>query len=261
MKGLVARPYTATPCYSPAGLPVGSGWDALAASIPPQVSRVAIDGPVVAGWAHLVEGLGEALDKRGFDPEFRGTEAWLLPWRRIDELTSSYELRDDPDFDHLAPGQLSDLLRPALGPGGAAGTPPGRVRRRCRPGAARRAVVRRLAQALRGGGGGGGHWPQPGSAGRGTDGHDQAPLFYRLAAPRPPSRRNLAARRLMDRHAGCKLTCLSRRQPPCVPHWPNLPYAPFALAPRSTRRRGAATGRKRRSARTRAQSTLRSATN
>ena len=112
MKGLVARPYTATPCYSPAGRPVGCGWDALVASLRPQVSRVAIDGPVVAGWAHLVEGLGAALDKRGFDPEFRGTEAWLLPWRRIDELTSSYELRDDPDFDHLAPGQLSDLVHP-----------------------------------------------------------------------------------------------------------------------------------------------------
>ena len=112
MKGLVARPYTATPCYSPAGRPVACGWGALAASLRPGVSCVAIDGPVVAGWAHLVKGLGKALDQRGFEPEFRDTGAWLLPWRRIEELTSSYELRDDPDFDHLASGQLSDLLRP-----------------------------------------------------------------------------------------------------------------------------------------------------
>jgi mannose-6-phosphate isomerase class I len=76
------------------------------------VSRVAIDGPVVTGWADLVKGLGQALDHRGFEANFRGTGGWLLPWRRIEELTSSYELRADPDFDHLASGRLSDLLRP-----------------------------------------------------------------------------------------------------------------------------------------------------
>ena len=114
MRVLVARPYTATPCYPPAGRPVACGWDALAASLHAGVSRVAIDGPVVAGWADLVKGLGKALDHRGFEADFRGTEAWLLPWPRIAEMTSSYELRDDPDFDYLASGRLSDLLRPPL---------------------------------------------------------------------------------------------------------------------------------------------------
>ena len=115
MKGLVARPYSATPCYPPAGRPVACGWDALAASLHSGVSRLAIDGPVVAGWADLVKGLGKALEHRGFEAEFRGTEAWLLPWRRIEEMTSSYELRDDPDFDYLASGRLSELLRPPPG--------------------------------------------------------------------------------------------------------------------------------------------------
>jgi mannose-6-phosphate isomerase class I len=112
MKGLVARPYTATPCYPPAGRPIASGWDALAASVRPGTSLVAIDGPVVAGWPDLVSGLGQALSRRGFETDFVEMRPWLLPWGRIQELTSSYELRDDPDFDYLASGQLSDLLRP-----------------------------------------------------------------------------------------------------------------------------------------------------
>jgi mannose-6-phosphate isomerase class I len=112
MKGLVARPYDATPSYPPAGRPVVRGWDVLAASVRPGVSSLAIDGPVVAGWPDLVKGLGKALDQRGFEAKFVETATWALPWKRVEELTSSYELRDDPDFDHLASGQLGDLLRP-----------------------------------------------------------------------------------------------------------------------------------------------------
>ncbi len=111
MRTLVAPPYTATPCYPPAGRPVASGWEGLAASLSPAVTRLAIDGPVVAGWADLVPGLGQALDQRGFRAEFREMGGWLLPWQRIEALTSSYELRDDPDFDRLPSGQLSDLVR------------------------------------------------------------------------------------------------------------------------------------------------------
>ena len=112
MKGLVARPYVATPSYPPAGQPVACGWDVLAASLRPGVSSLAVDGPVVAGWPDLVKGLGKALDQRGFEAKFVETATWALPWKRVEELTSSYELRDDPDFDHLASGQLGDLLRP-----------------------------------------------------------------------------------------------------------------------------------------------------
>jgi mannose-6-phosphate isomerase class I len=111
MKSLAAPPYTATPCYPSAGRPVLSGWAALAASLSPAVTRVAIDGPAIAGWADLVPGLGEALDQRGFRVEFREMAGWLLPWPRIEALTSSYELRDDPDFDRLPPGRLADLVR------------------------------------------------------------------------------------------------------------------------------------------------------
>ena len=56
MKGLVARPYVATPSYPPAGQPVACGWDVLAASLRPGVSSLAVDGPVVAGWPDSGEG-------------------------------------------------------------------------------------------------------------------------------------------------------------------------------------------------------------
>ncbi len=111
-RGLLVRPYAATPSYPPAGRPVVSGWDELVASLNQGVSVLAIDGPVSAGWADLVSDLGKALDHRGFETEFTATNAWMLPWRRLQELTSSLELRDDPDFDYLASGQLSDLVRP-----------------------------------------------------------------------------------------------------------------------------------------------------
>ena len=131
MKGLVTCPYTATPCYPPAGRPIVSGWDALAASLRPNTSLVAIDGPVVAGWPDLVSGLGQALEQRGLEAGFMEMRRWLLPWGRIQELTSSYELRDDPDFDYLASGQLSDSGPSAFAPGGEGG---GRARG-LRPGA------------------------------------------------------------------------------------------------------------------------------
>ena len=184
MKGLVARPYTATPCYSPAGRPVACGWGALAASLRPGVSCVAIDGPVVAGWHDLVNGLGKALDQRGFEPEFRDIGAWLLPWRRIEELTSSYELRDDPDFDRLASGRLSissvrhrtwrcrqEACWLFTGPAPpwclttCCGTPT------CQSATRRQPWWRALAST----------W----ASGPGSGGHDQASLLYRLAPPRP----------------------------------------------------------------------------
>lgn len=112
MTSSVARPYTASPCYPPAGRPVASGWHHLAASVGASVSVVAVDGPAIAGWPELVAGLGKALEQLDRKATFLSTGTWLLPWRRVQELTSSYELRDDPDFDFLATGRLADLVRP-----------------------------------------------------------------------------------------------------------------------------------------------------
>jgi mannose-6-phosphate isomerase class I len=75
------------------------------------MSVVAVDGPAIACWPELVAGLGKALEQLGRKAIFLPTGTWLLPWHRVQELTSSYELRDDPDFDFLATGRLADLVR------------------------------------------------------------------------------------------------------------------------------------------------------
>jgi hypothetical protein len=72
---------------------------------------LAVDGPVVGGWEELCRGLTAAFSRRARGARFLSTARWLLPWGRIQEVTSSYELRDDPDFDYLASGRLADLFR------------------------------------------------------------------------------------------------------------------------------------------------------
>jgi len=105
------RPYIANPCYPPVGGVVATGWDDLAASLKVGTSVLAIDGPVVAGWTSLVQGLGKALESRQQQTSFIWTGDWLLPWSRLEELTSSPELRGDPDFERLFSGRLEDLLQ------------------------------------------------------------------------------------------------------------------------------------------------------
>jgi len=104
--------YNAEPCYPPSGRPVASGWEVLVESLSPEVSVVAIDGPMIANWPECLAGLGKALAQRGRQASFVDAASWSLPWRRIQDLTSSYQLRDDPDFDFLASGKLAELLRP-----------------------------------------------------------------------------------------------------------------------------------------------------
>jgi mannose-6-phosphate isomerase class I len=112
MNEAVPRLYVGNPCYAPSGGEVACGWDVLAALLEHGVSVLAVDGPSIAGWPDLVEGLAKALDQRGRQVDFYETANWLLPWERIQDMTSSYELRDDPDFDFLASGRLADLVRP-----------------------------------------------------------------------------------------------------------------------------------------------------
>ena len=187
MKSLVARPYTANPCYPPSGGPVTCGWHHLAASVHAGVSVVAVDGPVIAGWADLVAGLGKALEQLGRKAIFRPTGTWLLPWRRVQEVTSSYELRDDPDFDFLATGRLADLVREPS----HLEVPPDGLCVVYGPGAALvphdllwyADLPKRYAESAVS------VWdrPQPGSADRVRPGHHETPLLYRLASARPSS--------------------------------------------------------------------------
>jgi mannose-6-phosphate isomerase class I len=79
--------------------------------VPAGATVLAVDGPAIAGWEELVKGLAKALEGLGRPAEMLSTSAWLLPWPRVRQLTSSPKLADDPDFDRLASGELAELLR------------------------------------------------------------------------------------------------------------------------------------------------------
>ena len=104
------RPYDSLPCYPAALGQVRQGWDVLVASIPARAVVLAVDGPVLAAWPQLIEGLGAALGRCARGTHFFGSWQWFAPWEKVAAATSSYELRDDPDFEYLASGQLADLL-------------------------------------------------------------------------------------------------------------------------------------------------------
>jgi hypothetical protein len=104
------RPYDANPCYAPAGTAVRTGWDAIGESLPAGTSVLAVDGPAIASWDELVKGLVRTLEGPGRRVRTLSTAAWLVPWQRVVELTSSPGLAADPDFDKLAPGELADLF-------------------------------------------------------------------------------------------------------------------------------------------------------
>jgi mannose-6-phosphate isomerase class I len=110
MTDVVPRAYIADPCYSPRQGRVAVGWEAVAAALPAGASVVAVDGPVIAGWAEVAAGFTKALAARGISVTCEDTSAWMLSWSRVQELTSSPALGDDPVFDRLAEGDLADLF-------------------------------------------------------------------------------------------------------------------------------------------------------
>ena len=110
MSHAAGGPYVADPSYPPVGGRVHQGWQALVAGLTAGVNVVAVDGPEIAPWDGLVEGLGRALSDAGLEAEFVRATHWLLPWPKVLELTSSLELVDDPDFDRLPSRDLEELF-------------------------------------------------------------------------------------------------------------------------------------------------------
>ncbi len=105
------RPYEANPCYPPSGGRVAHGWDDLAATVRSGRCIVAVDGPAIANWDHLVQSLTAAMHRRARAAEFISTSRWTLAWERLKDATSSAELGDDPDFERLPSGDLGELVR------------------------------------------------------------------------------------------------------------------------------------------------------
>lgn len=110
MSYAMGRRYVAHPTYPPVGGQVGRGWQELVAGLTEGASVVAVDGPQVAPWDELVQGLRRALAARGVSAEFAEASRWLLPWPKVLELTSSLELADDPDFDRIPSRELAELF-------------------------------------------------------------------------------------------------------------------------------------------------------
>ena len=162
-------------------------------------TTLAIDGPAAVDWDHLVEEVGRATP--GLAVTWFDVRRCLVPWPELVRRTASVALADDPDFDHLATGDLAQLFDqlPAPQPPDAGLTIALRSGRRT--GSARRAVVRRSAETLCRGSDLSGRWRQPRQVCGGRSGDHQAAVLHRLAAARSASRRDLAACRSLVRSA------------------------------------------------------------
>jgi mannose-6-phosphate isomerase class I len=106
------RQYVPDPRYPPVGGTVRQSWQALGSLLGDGTRVLAVDGPEVARWDDLAQGLGQALAARGIAVEFVPASRWLLSWPKVRELTSSLDLADDPDFDCLPSLQLADMFSP-----------------------------------------------------------------------------------------------------------------------------------------------------
>jgi mannose-6-phosphate isomerase class I len=103
--------YEPNPCYAPVGGVVAVGWDGPVAQLPEQPMVLAVDGPALLDWDRVVEGLCDALRARGAATQRLDMRAWFTPWAEIVQATASPALAEDPDFDRLADGDLTQLFR------------------------------------------------------------------------------------------------------------------------------------------------------
>jgi mannose-6-phosphate isomerase class I len=108
--GAMAAAYNQMPRYGFAG-DVGTGWDALCASLPATGVVIAVDGPAILDWDALAVGVRAALHRRGIESELIDLRELTVPWEQVVSRTAPVErLRDDPDFATLASGEISDLF-------------------------------------------------------------------------------------------------------------------------------------------------------
>jgi mannose-6-phosphate isomerase class I len=101
--------YDPCPRYEPVGGVVLSGW-AILADRAARTRVLAVDGPEVAPWDDLVSHLHRELVDRGVVARVVDARDGMASWEKIQVLTSSAELADDPDFEALATASLQDLF-------------------------------------------------------------------------------------------------------------------------------------------------------
>ena len=101
--------YDPLPHYPPVGGSVERGWARAVATLPADVRTLAIDGPAGLDWDGVIQEVTAAL---AVPVEIVDLRSCGRPWAEIVARTSTVELGDDPDFEALAGGRLTDLLDP-----------------------------------------------------------------------------------------------------------------------------------------------------
>ena len=103
--------YEPNPCYATVGGTVMTGWHEPVQALEPAGPVVlAVDGPSVLDWPGVVDQLCLELQRAGRTPETLDVRASWAPWPEVVRRTSSPELADDPHFERLADGDLSQLF-------------------------------------------------------------------------------------------------------------------------------------------------------
>ncbi|MFK4069794.1 class I mannose-6-phosphate isomerase [Streptomyces sp. NPDC029674] len=103
--------YRLDPRYAPApGAVLATGWQAVAAQLPPGPVTVAVDGPPTVDWDGLAARLTEELTVRGRAVRTLDLRAHHAPPATVRRRTESAEDAEDPYYAKLAGTPLRDLF-------------------------------------------------------------------------------------------------------------------------------------------------------
>ncbi|MFF3645239.1 class I mannose-6-phosphate isomerase [Streptomyces sp. NPDC002564] len=103
--------YRLDPRYAPApGAVLATGWQAVAAQLPPGPVTVAVDGPPTVDWARLATRLTGELTARGTPVRTLDLRAHHAPPAEVRRRTTAAGDADDPYFARLAEASLRDLF-------------------------------------------------------------------------------------------------------------------------------------------------------
>ncbi|TDE14306.1 class I mannose-6-phosphate isomerase [Jiangella asiatica] len=104
------RRYDPMPTYPPAGESVTVGWADAVASLPRGSTTLAVEGPAIADWPAVIDGLAHALAQRGQHVATVDMADRFVSWDEILRRTDSPELAGDQHFATITTSRLSELL-------------------------------------------------------------------------------------------------------------------------------------------------------
>ncbi|MGH3355392.1 MAG: class I mannose-6-phosphate isomerase [Nocardioidaceae bacterium] len=104
--------YEPNPRYAPVGGEVVAGWQQPVDELLHDRRAVvlAVDGPAVLDWEHVVDGVCAAVAATGATSERVDLRTHFAPWPDVVATTASAVLGDDADFERIAGGELSQVF-------------------------------------------------------------------------------------------------------------------------------------------------------